>query len=192
MKKILTSVLFLLSISLYGQEKKTSDFISIEVDPAAYILKGYSVSIKYSPAKLGRLAIMGSIYKSDFPDGMMMQENKDLGWTNLKIETSYALFSELYLRENRTGLYFGPSVFFYNKNVTNNELDESTSFSTVYPNIRIGYVWTFCKSDKLYLSPWLNVGSEINVDDNNQVQGIEFKPNSFNYIIALHVGYRIN
>jgi elongation factor P hydroxylase len=36
------------------------------------------------------------------------------------------------------------------------------------------------------------MGSEINLDDKNQLNGIEIEPNKLNYIIALHIGYSFN
>jgi hypothetical protein len=174
---------------MFGQVEHDRQF-SIEVDPAPYLLNGYSVSLKYSPKKLPKTAFMASVYQSNFPNSMMSEENKSKGWTNLKIKTSYAIFAEFYLNAERKGFYFGPSVFWYNKNVTLQQAQTNTTFQTVYPNVRTGYVWYPFKKLNFYLNPWLNIGSEISIDDKNQIEGIEFKPNSFNYIIALHLGYR--
>ena len=44
----------------------------------------------------------------------------------------------------------------------------------------------------LYVNPWFNIGSEINVDSKNEIDGIEFESNKLNYILALHIGYNFN
>ncbi len=165
--------------------------LSIELDPAPYILGGYSVSLKYSSANNPKIAYMASVYQSDFPDGMMIKNNKDKGWTDMKLKTSYAVFVEFYLNEKRKGFYFGPSLFWYNKSVELETINHRTKFSSIYPNIRAGYVWYPFKKIGLYLNPWLNIGSEINLDNKNQLNGIEFEPNKFSYIVALHIGYSL-
>lgn len=174
-------------VSIVSSQTKNSAEISIEIDPAPYILKGYSVSLKYNSKKYPKLAFMVSVYQSNFPDGMMSQANKDNGWTNMKLETSYAAFVEYHLTNKRNRFHIGPSLFYYNKSV---ELENTrVDFSTIFPNARIGYIWYPFKKMNLYLNPWCNFGSEINLDEKNQLNGIHFQPNKFNYIVALHIGY---
>jgi hypothetical protein len=179
-----------LSLITFGQNQEGTQ-LAIEIDPAPYLLNGYSLSLKYSPKQTPKVAYMASVYQSDFPEGLMMETNKNNGWKDMKIETSYAAFAEFYLNEKRKGFYFGPSVFWYNKSVELEAINSPTKFSTIYPNIRAGYIWYPFKNLDLYLNPWLNVGSEINLDSNNQLNGVEFEPNKFNYILALHIGYKI-
>ncbi len=189
-KQILTLGLGILTLSLIGQNEAKHQ-LSIELDPAPYILGGYSVSLKYSSANHPQIAYMASIYQSDFPDGMMVKSNKNKGWTDMKIKTSYASFVELYLNKERKGFYFGSSAFWYRKSVELETINRRTEFSSIYPNIRVGYVWYPFKKLNLYLNPWFNIGSEINLDKKNQLNGIEFEPNKFNYIVALHIGYSL-
>jgi hypothetical protein len=162
---------------------------AIELDPAPLILKGYSVSLKYSPKKIPKVAFMASIYRSDFPDGMMNKTNKERGWHDLSIEPSFAAFLELYLNEQRKGFHFGPSIFLYNKSVGQNALEKRLNFKTIYPNLRLGYVWYPFRKTNLYVNPWLNLGSEIKIGNQNVLNGVEFSPNEFNYIVAFHIGY---
>ena len=179
-----------LCLSTFGQNQEGTQ-LAIEIDPAPYLLNGYSISLKYSPKQTPKVAYMASIYQSDFPEGLMMETNANNGWKDMKIETSYAAFAEFYLKEERKGFYFGPSVFWYNKSVELEAISSPATFSTIYPNIRAGYIWYPFKKLDLYLNPWLNIGSEINLDKNNQLNGVEFEPNKFNYIVALHIGYKI-
>ena len=188
MKQLLTASLLFFHFSLLAQVESRRQF-AVEVDPAPYILGGYSVSLKYSPKKMPKTAFMASVYRSNFPDGMLTGENKSKGWTDMKIKTSYALFAEFYLNEGRKGFYFGPSVFLYNRNITLAQTRTSTSFQTIYPNLRAGYIWYPFKKQSFYLNPWLNIGSEIGLDNKNRVGETEYTPNRFNYIVALHLGY---
>ena len=189
-KQILLVALVIFNLSLRGQNE-TKHQLSIELDPAPYLLGGYSVSLKYSAENNPKIAYMAAIYQSDFPDGMMTETNKDKGWTDMKIETSYAAFLEFYLNEERKGFYFGPSVFWYNKSVELESVNSRTEFSTIYPNFRAGYIWYPFKKLDLYINPWCAIGSEINLDEQNQLNGVEFETNAFNYVVALHIGYTI-
>ncbi len=104
----------------------------------------------------------------------------------------YAVFAEFYLKNNRRGFYYGPSIFLYNKSVELSSTNEIAKFRTLYPNLRAGYVWYPFKNINLYLNPWFNIGSEINIDNNNSLNGIDYEPSKFYYIVALHIGYSFN
>ena len=83
-------------------------------------------------------------------------------------------------------------MFWYNKSVELEATNSRTEFSTIYPNVRAGYVWYPFRKIDLYVNPWFNIGSEINVDSKNEIDGIEFESNKLNYILALHIGYSFN
>lgn len=192
MKRLLIILAILFSISINAQDTIKTNYISLELDPAPFVLGGYSFSVKYSLKNMPKVAFMASVYSSDLPNSMMSTENKENGWTNSKLETSYAVFAEFYLKNNRQGFYYGPSIFLYNKSVEQNSTHESAKFSTLYPNVRAGYVWYPFNNINLYLNPWLNIGSEINLDNDNSLNGIEYESSKFYYIVALHVGYSFN
>jgi hypothetical protein len=191
MKQFITTLLLLVQLSVYAQTENSATF-SIEVDPAAYMLKGYSVSFKYGPKKMPRALFMASVYRSNFPDGMMKNVNKINGWKDMKIKTSYAVFAEFYSNEKRSGFFYGPTLFLYHKNVSYGEENKSTDFKTIYPGLRAGFSWYPIKKCNFYLSPWLSAGSEINLDNRNTINGNSFEPNRFNYIIAIHLGYQFS
>lgn len=193
MKKLLIvfTLVFCLS-KAFAQEKYCKTSVSVELDPAPFILNGYSFSFKYSPTEFPETAFMISVYGSDFPDAMMSSNNKGRGWTDLQMKTSYAFFVERFLRNDRTGFYFGPSVFLYNKSVASATFNERAVFTTLYPNIRAGYVCYPSEGIDLYINPWFNFGSEINMDKKNELHGIIFEPGRFYYIAAVHIGYSLN
>jgi len=192
MKQILIGLAILFNLSALAQDSLKTHFISIELDPAPFILSGYSFSLKYSSKKIPKLAIMASVYSSKFPNSMMSNINSERGWIDLKLEVSYAIFTEYYFNNNRRGFYFGPSIFWYNKSVELKFVNERTEFTTLYPNIRAGFMWYPFKKIYLYLNPWFNIGSEINIDNNNRLNGVVFEPSKFYYIVAIHLGYSIN
>lgn len=190
-------IIFLIAFSLdVNAQKDTSEtpsnFLALEIDPAPFILGGYSFSAKFSPARANHFTIMGSVYSSRFPDKMMSRENYNKGLRDLKMETSYALFTDYFLRSNRTGFHFGPSVFLYSKSVGALNSAERISFKSAYPNVRVGYVYKPFKKLGFYLNPWLNFGKELVLGENKGNEGMDYSPESFSYILALHFGYRVD
>jgi len=192
MKQILITLAIVIGIPAVAQETVKTSNISLEIDPAPFILGGYSFSIKYSPKEFPKTAFMASVYGSDLPDAMMSKQNKEKGWSNLRLETSYAIFAEFYLKNNRRGFYFGPSVFLYRKSVQLNSANERTKFKSLYPNLRAGYIWYPFKKVNVYLNPWVNIGSEINIDTKNRFGEVHYEANKLNYIAALHIGYSLD
>lgn len=188
-KKMLLFLISTLCSGIFYAQKQGSSLLALEIDPAPYFLKGYSVSLKYSSSLKQEWAVMASIYQSDFPDAMMSKTNRSNGWTDMKMDKSYALFLEYFLKDTRKGWYAGPAIFWYNKSAGKEESAERIQFSTIYPNLRVGYIWYPFKAFDLYVNPWFNAGCEINLDDSNHINGITFEPNQFQYILAIHIGY---
>jgi hypothetical protein len=188
---IITAILFFVS-NLAAQDHAQITTVSLELDPAPFILGGYSFSLKYSPAKMPKTTFLASVFGADFPNSMMNKINQERGWNDLIIRNSYAFFTDFFLKDGRVGFHFGPSIFLYNKSVELSSVMERTKFTTLYPNLRVGYVWYPFQKIDLYLNPWFNIGSEINLDKNNELNGIEFESNKLYYIAAIHLGYSLN
>ena len=187
--RIIAAIL-LISSGIHAQTQPNRSAISIEADPAPFILGGYSVSLKFSPRTIRHFTVMGSVYSSALPDNMIGKSNSDKGFRDLKIETSYALFTDYFISSKRTGFHAGPSVFFYSKSVGNNLEAGRQSFRSIYPNLRIGYLYKPFKKSGLYLDPWFNIGKELVTNRNNVPQGEIFISDKFSYILAIHVGYQ--
>ncbi len=164
--------------------------LSIEVDPAAFILKGYSFSIRYHNKRLPNWSIMASGFAADFPNSMMSEVNRKNGWGDLRFTCSNALFVDYHFKQTGKGLFVGPSVFTYNNKVTNMNTGQAVAFKTIYPNLRVGYTWYPFKNLDLYAAPWLNVGKEFMVGNTNKFAGTAFQLDKFKYILALHIGYK--
>ncbi len=173
-------------------DRSTTHYLAIELDPAPFIFGGYSVSAKYSPKGAEHFTLMGSVYRSSLPDALMSAANKDNGFKDVKLETSYAVFVDYFIAEDRTGFHFGPSVFLYSKTVGKNETSDRASFKSIYPNVRVGYLYQPFEGIGLYVNPWVNIGKEIFLGENNRVGTTEFVPNDISYIAAIHIGYQVD
>ncbi|MFN8143382.1 MAG: hypothetical protein U0073_03085 [Bacteroidia bacterium] len=196
MKNLLLSLLLISCLSLSAQTPTSSSseksMLSLELDPAPFILGGYSFSLKYSPAQLSHFSIMASVYSSEFPDNMMSKSNFDKGFRDLKLETSFAVFADYFFRPDRKGLHFGPSVFFYSKSVGHLNSTERIHFNSRYPNLRAGYVFKPFKNVGFYLNPWVNFGKEFGENSNAKSETLKFTQDKFSYIVAIHFGYAVN
>ena len=194
MKKLQIILLVFITLQASAQNDSISNhsknYVSIELDPAPFILGGYSFSLKYSPEKLKHLAFMASVYSSKFPNKMMSKSNYEKGFRNMKINTSYALFVDYFIKPDKSGFHVGPSVFFYSKSVAANFSAATANFKTIYPNIRAGYVYRPFKKIGFYINPWLNFGKEFVSGNNNSVGGKEFSTNT-SYVAAIHFGYQV-
>ncbi len=164
--------------------------VSLELDPAPFFLKGYSFSLRYAPKRLSHWSAMASLFSSHFPDGMMMDVNKEAGWRNARIGPSQALFVDYSITGNGEGLFFGPSVFLYHRSVTHEPAGTICSFTTAYPNLRAGWTWFPFKHAGLYVSPWVNVGREIMVSGQPHAEAPVYALPDYSCIVAVHLGYR--
>lgn len=193
MKKQLVKIIagmLLIACGQNAQAQQNKSAVSLETDPAPFILGGYSFSVKFSPGKLNHVAVTGSVYSSRFPDKMMDKSNYEKGFRDLKIETSYALFADYFIRPDRTGFHAGPSAFWYSKSVGTNRDAGRINFRSIYPNARIGYVYRPFKKAGLYVDPWVNFGKEFVMKGNKTTDGVEYTTNRFSYILAIHIGYQ--
>jgi hypothetical protein len=134
---------------------------------------------------------MGSVYSSKLPDNLLSKENYDNGFRDVELKTSYALFADYFLKANRTGFHFGPSAFLYNKTVGMEESAEEMNFKSVYPNIRVGYLFHPFSGSGFYLNPWVNFGKEFIIDGDKSVNGVQYSTSGLSYIVAIHLGYRV-
>lgn len=167
------------------------NILSLEVDPAPFILGGYSISLRYIPKKTGRMSFMFSSYGSSFPDAMMDKTNYNKGFRNLKIKPSTAFFLDYFLNNKQKGWHLGPSIFAYSKTVELKNYPGNISFYSLYPNLRLGYLFKISNSG-FYINPWLNVGKEIFISGEKATNEMEYSLNAYSYIVALHLGYRIS
>ena len=172
-------------------ERVAASSLSVELDPAPFLLKGYSFSLRYANKALPHWSVMTSVYAADFPDRMMSTGNRDAGWSDLHFAASNALFVDYTLREDGRGLFVGPSVFFYDNRVAHAESGTALAFRSIYPNIRFGYTWFPFRKAGLYLAPWLNLGSEVALDPTQVSDGPAYTVAGFKYIAAVHLGYRL-
>ncbi|WP_345244658.1 hypothetical protein [Nibrella saemangeumensis] len=173
-----------------GTAEQPATTLSLETDPAPYLYKGYSVSLRFSHKAFPHWSVMGSLFQGGVPDALLTKTNKELGWRNLRFSPSYALFVDYSLRQSGRGLFFGPAVFLYNNYVTLSTTGQRVDFRTAYPNVRIGYTIFPFKRSNLYITPWFNIGKEIQMGSNAARPEPTYQLSPVKYIMAVHLGYR--
>ncbi len=167
-----------------------SSSLSLEVDPMPFAFGGYSFSARYAHGQLPHWSAMASVFSSDFPDGMLSTANRDAGWGSLHFRPSYALFVDYNFTGTGRGFFAGPSVFLYNNEVTHEPTGEVRSFTSIYPNVRVGYTWFPFKKAGFYLSPWVNLGRETIMGKPEASDAPDYPMEDLKYIAAIHLGYR--
>lgn len=180
----------LISAAQEPPNESTLGSLSLELDPMPFALGGYSFSVRYADRQLPHWSAMASVFSSDFPDGMLSAANKEAGWSTLHYRPSQALFVDYIFSGTGRGFFAGPSVFLYNNEVTHEPTGEVRSFTSIYPNVRLGYTWFPFKNAGLYLSPWVNLGRETMVGAQASSEAPEYRMGDIKYIAAIHLGYR--
>ena len=184
---ILTLVIF--AHCLQAQTNSGKTVLAIEIDPAPYLTGGRSVFVRYKK-DVSKISVSAAVFGgSELPGFLMTKENKNNGFTAEKIRLGYAVFGDYFMKGEHKGLYFGPSLFLYNKSISKTNSPETARYSVLYPNVRLGYIWYPFSRINLYVTPWLSLGSEINLDSKNEINGVKYKPRILDYIVAIHFGY---
>ena len=198
-KSTIILVLCLLAISVIrasGQDYIpifTRDYasrLSIEVDPVAYLMKGYSLHVRYQPMFSDRFLIGLGAYAMDLPEYFLNANatNRDKGW-EVRIRNAYLLYGEFYPRRANYGWFIGEQIGFQGFRASNNrEVQGSTTFNNVLLMTYIGYSWHPYKGS-FYLKPWVGAGFTQKIDGTNRIGSLKYEVGPWIPFAALHIGY---
>lgn len=176
-----------MGLLMAGSAFAQKPFVAIELDPAPFVLSGYSVSLKVAPPQWKRFTLMGSVFSAHMPDAMMRKSNRDNGWTGVHIMQSAALFVDYYPSATQRGWHTGPNFFWYDRSMFNEVLQLSGGYKSGLYGWRAGYVWQPVRKAPIYLNPWLLAGWESAFPGQAKQPG--FQTNGFSWILAVHVGW---
>lgn len=167
-----------------------SSGLSIELDPVAYLMKGYSINLRYQPMFSGRFLIGLGTYGMDLPGYLlnMNGNNRDKGW-HVRIRNAYLLYGELYLTQANHGWFIGEQIGFQGYRVRNNaEASSSTTFNNILLMTYLGYSWHPYKGS-FYVKPWIGVGFTDKIDGINNIGSLKYEVGPWLPQVAIHAGY---
>lgn len=167
-----------------------SSRLSLEIDPVAFVLKGYSLHVRYQPMFSERLLIGVGTYGLDLPETIvdLNKENRDRGW-NVRIRSAYFLHGEFYPRKANYGWFLGEQIGFQSYKVSNTaEAGGSASFNTILLMTYAGYSWHPYKGS-FYIKPWIGLGFTDKIDGINRVGSAKFDVGPLYPFFTFHAGY---
>lgn len=176
---------FGLTISMFAQEKPNVNRFELEIDPIAYILKGYSFHGIYVHNKIRTdLGVFGILQ----PEGFGGNDGFQVKTQGVGVKMNYLL--------NKSESWFAGVGFGYaNNNIELIETSESQSQKTLGIGIHLGYRWfPLIKSEKfyknLYLAPWCSIDYNWALNDVNFVNH-PYKQKPVSFFPTIHIGYKI-
>jgi hypothetical protein len=175
-------------IPIFSQDY--SSRLSLEIDPATFILRGYSFHIRYQPMVSKRLLIGVGTYAFDMPQPLINLNgmNKDEGW-KVKVRNAYSLYGELFFKEANYGWFIGEQVGFQRFRVSNNkEAAGPAKFNCLVLMTYLGYSWHPYKGS-FYIKPWVGLGYTSRVDGTNTVGSMRYDIAPLIPFFTFHIGY---
>ncbi len=184
---IICALLYLTSLQLYADDK--SVIYSVEVDPAPYLLSGYAVHFRMTPASSNWRYGIGA-YALEFPDTLvnLNSQNKDRGW-NVELDNAVGLFAEYLFNKGGDTWLAGMQLARHNFRITN---DNTGAAASRFDNILLmpygGYSWNI--SAHTYLTAWFGVGYTDKTGGDNRINNLVYDINPIVPYGAMHLGYR--
>jgi len=183
MKKLII-VLALISSQLMAQKdslrfKKTFE---IEIDPIAYMLKGYSIHGIYNYKHL-RFDL--GYYGIETPGKLTGNENYNIKSTGFGIKANYLI-------KKVNGFYTGIDLGYCESIATENESKLNDTGHNISLGTHIGYrIFLFPLQKNvlngLYLTPWAGISYNHVYD---KIKFENYKDSKFGYFATFHIGYR--
>lgn len=183
----LLAALFIMAFSAMGQDEKTK--ISLEIDPATYVFKGYSAHIRIQPKHSEHMLFGAGIYAMDMPSLFvnLNPENRNENW-DVRLNLGYGLFGEYHFREVNRRLFAGAQVSIQDYKVEQNEIKGKAEFSNFLVMPYVGY--TLQPFDfPLYFKLWGGVGYTSKINGSPTLQNQEYDISPITMFATLHVGY---
>jgi hypothetical protein len=185
MKTILIfAVFFVLSQGIYTMKAQTPRF-ELELDPIAYILKGYSVHGIYV---IDRLRFDIGIFGIAQPEQYHGNKGFESYMQGCGLKINYLLDEEQHWFAGIDGGILWNSITL----VENQQMQQQKVYSI---GIHSGYRF-YLSSNKnssfsgFYIAPW--IGLSYNIPENStRINGLEFKQKSIGIFPTVHIGFKI-
>lgn len=164
--------------------------LSAEVDPLAFVFKGYSFHLRYRPMFTEQVVIGVGTYGFELPDAMVNfnNKNRDMGW-NVRIRSAVAIYGEFFPREANRGWFFGEQIGFQSYRIRNSrEGVEAGRFNALTAITYAGYSW-YPFGRFFYVKPWVGLGLLEKVDGVNEVGDLRYRVGPLLPYATVHLGY---
>jgi len=183
--------LIILSFQSFGQSptnENHSEF-SIEIDPATFLFKGYSIHLRFKPKNSQHLIFGIGAYAMDFPSQLvdLNAKNKNEGW-DVRLNQGFGLFGEYHFSEPNKKWFLGTQIGIQEYKIENENLSGNEHFTNSLFMGYGGYTWRVF-NDKFYIKPWAGIGYTSKISGNNSLENLEYDIAPITMFATLHIGY---
>ena len=193
-KRTVLTIALILNVSYvsYAQEKEletSKTEISVEIDPATFVLSGYGIHLRLKPKNSQHFLIGIGAYAMDMPDVLVdfNENNKEKGW-DVRLNQGYGLFGEYHFAEVNKKWFVGTQLSLQEYKIENESIEGSEKFSNILIMAYTGYTWKLFNSD-FYIKPWAGVGYTSKVSGSNTLGNLEYDISPIMMFATLHIGY---
>jgi hypothetical protein len=198
MKKLVSALLVLLSVGLFGQEdsvktqdkietginrippaQKTRDWtIGTELDVLPYASGGYYVSLFYGKEQLR--------YRGVFDHSRVPQFATKEGFTNHEVWAA-AFIVDYFFKPNYEGWWVAAGYEYWENQIQDKDELYRLYYNNNVMTYGVGYVWKF--AGNFYLNPWAAAHILITGHGPYQMNDLVYKPSVFVPEVSLKIGW---
>ena len=164
---------------------------SLEIDPATYLLDGYSLHFRFTlPDPAPNWVFGAGIYRMELPDPLrkMVITNADRD-LEITLTQGYGLFAEYSLRPDRQGWFVGGQLGITRFELHNPSLGPDADYTTLLIMPRIGYRWVPFQNG-FYLLPWAGIGYTPLLSGETAIGERSYHRSGILPLFTLHLGYQ--
>lgn len=177
----------------YAQENPSTSKlgISLEIDPATFVFKGYSAHVRIKPPTSKHVLIGAGVYALDMPSMLvdLNPENKAKDW-NVRLKLGYGVFGEYHFREVNKRLFVGSQLSFQTYQIEKENEPNKSEFTNILFMPYAGYtIQPF--NFPLYAKFWGGVGYTNKISGSNELNGKTYDIAPITMFATVHVGYTI-
>jgi hypothetical protein len=172
-------------------ETNTKHRISLELDPATFVFKGYSGHLRWQPKKSDHWLLGIGAYAMNMPDALVNinKHNRNRDW-EVRLNFGVGMFFEHYSKQVNNGWFWGSQIGMQQYKI---EQATTTGTSTFQSSLLMGYTgYTFpIKKSKWYVKPWAGIGYASKISGNASVNEQTYNISPITMFATLHVGYTL-
>jgi hypothetical protein len=154
MKRLLSATIALALASAAGGSTARAEPVDVRVDvePAAYLLEGYSIHLASTLPFAPRVTVGGTLYGFAVPRFLVEMGDNDGDAWDVRLRVGYGVFADAFLGDRRDGWLFGGQIGLQQYRARGPATD--AIFTDVVALIRTGYEW-HPGDHGGYLMPWV-------------------------------------
>ena len=162
---------------------------SVEIDPATFAFKGYSLHLRMQPVGNDHLLLGVGTYAMDMPDVMvnLNEMNKEEGW-EVRLNKGYSFFTEHHFSEVNRKWFIGGQAGIQQFKIKNDQVTGNSTFTNA---LLMGYFGYTLRpfSLPLYIKPWAGVGYTHQLSGSSRLEQEHYDVAPMTMFATLHVGY---